>query len=199
MLRTFFIAAAAMLLGLQAHAKVNQMPTAPYEVAITNAVTHEMVQPMMSQMIMSGIFTVGDSADYNMNMGFITGTTHMFVRQQTSQGFWVETDINASLLGQQKVEALYSPAGKLLKLLVNGKPQTPPDPSTEKVVTMHKATVTVPKGTFVCMYIKIEDTSNNQDSEIWVNRSVPIGGMVKEVSPSQIGNVTLELTNFSKN
>ncbi len=201
MVRTFFVAA-ALLLGFQARgATVNSTHLATSEAqALTNAVTHAVVKQMTSETIMSGIFTVGDSADYNVNMGFISGTSHMFVKQQVSQGYWVETDMNLSMLGKQTIDVLYSPIGKILKLLVNGKPQTPPNPGSEKVVAMHKSTVTVPKGTFVCMYIKLHDSSQNTDSQIWINRSVPVGGMVQEIAPSgMLGNVTLQLTNFVKN
>ena len=206
MVRIFLIGA-ALLFSFQArsasvrearNANVNATQISQRQIqAMTNAVTHAVIQQMTSETVMSGIFTVGDSDDYNMNMGFITGTSHMFVKQQVTQGYWVETDINLSMLGKQKIDVLYSPAGQILKLLVNGQPQTPPNPGNEKIVAMHKATVTVPKGTFVCMYIKVHDTAKNTNSQIWINHGVPVGGMVQEIAPSGIlGNVTMQLINF---
>ncbi len=194
MVRTFFIAA-ALLLGMQARANLSSAQAVSQTEVVM--VGQALAQAMTPQM-MAGIFHVGDSADYNMNMSFITGKVHMFVRNQVAQGYWVETDVDAGMMGKQKVEVLYGNNGQVLQMIVNGQQQTPPSPSDEKIVAMHPATITVPKGTFQCEYIKIHDNSQNTDEEVWVSRSVPVEGMVKTVSQSQIGPVTLELTNFTK-
>lgn len=200
MTRSFFIAA-ALLLGLQARADFKaQMPTQIEFQGLDQAMLSSVAQPMATH----GLFTVGDSADYSMNMAsFINGTAHMFVRNQVSQGFWVETDVDMGMMGKQKVEALYGNNGKLLQLLVNGQKQTPPDPSQEKIVDMHKATITVPsfkgqKTTFNCEYLKIHDNSQNTDTEVWVDRAVPVAGMVQQIAQSQFGPVTMQLTNDAR-
>ena len=195
MVRTFFIAA-ALLLGLQARANLSSTSQVASQAEIA-VLSQTLVQAMAPQAT-AGIFHVGDSADYNMNMSFITGTVHMFVRNQVAQGYWVETDVNAGMMGKQKIEVLYGNNGKVLQMIVNGQQQTPPNPGDEKIVAMHPATITVPKGTFQCEYIKIHDNSQNTDEEVWLNRSIPVESMAKTVSQSQLGPVTLELTNFAR-
>src|SRR6185312_15239110 len=108
------------------------------------ALEHSLLSSVAKPMATHGLFTVGDSATYSVNMAsIINGTAHMFVRNQVSQGFWVETDMDMGMLGKQKIEVLYGNNGKVLQMLVNGQQQTPPDASQEKIVDMHKATISV--------------------------------------------------------
>lgn len=142
---------------------------------------------------------VGETADYKINMGFISGTAHMQVRELIAEGFWVQQDI--AIMGQQqKVEILFDKnTGKILQLIVNGEKQTPPDAGDQEVVETKEAQITVPAGTFKTIYVKILNKKDNKTSEAWVNMAeIPIAGLVKQVSPGPMGNVTLELTAFNK-
>ncbi len=185
-MKTLF-ALAALVFGLQA----NAMTAAEVRSEVINTVAQSVVA--------NPGWVVGDSADYNLAGGIINGTMHMFVREQVSQGTWIEQDMDLGFLGKQKVEVLYAPDGKILELIANGQKQTPPAPGDQKIIETRKESVTVPKGTFECLYAKIQDVKNNQTSEVWINRDVPVAGMVKTMSPSQLGTITIELTGFQKN
>jgi hypothetical protein len=144
-------------------------------------------------------WNVGDACDYNLNGGIISGTMHMFVREANDQGFWLQEDLDLGALGgKHKVETLIDKnTGKVLEMIMDGNKQTPPDPANQEVVDSHKDSVTVPKGTFDCMWAKIHDKKENTDSQVWINpTAVPIAGMLKTVAPTQIGEVTIELTDF---
>jgi hypothetical protein len=145
-------------------------------------------------------WTVGDSADYSLNGGIIQGTAHMFVREATEQGYWLQQDIDAGIFGKQTVEVLYDKNTAMpLKIIANGQDQPLPDPNDTEIVETKQDHITVPKGEFDCIYAKIHDKKQNQDAEIWANPlEVPISGMLKMMSPSQIGTITLELTDFMK-
>jgi len=188
MFRTL-IATAALMLGFQAHAALS-----PVELSALTSATVPTVTDIP--------LNVGDSTDYNLTGGIMQGTAHVFVRESTADGIWVEQDVNINLFGQQqqeKIEALYDKnTGKVLKLLANGQEQQIPDPSKMKVVETRQEDVTVPKGTFHCMFLKIHDEDKNTDTQTWITKDVPVGGMVKTISPSQIGDITLELTDFVK-
>lgn len=141
---------------------------------------------------------VGDRGNYNIDMGFIKGTMVMHVREYVAEGPWVEQ--NVDIMGQkQKVEILFDKTdGSILRLLVNGQKQEVPEQNVE-IEDMQEANVTVPAGTFDCIYVKIRDTEKNETSEAWINPNlIPISGMLQNKAPSQFGTVTLQLTDFLK-
>jgi len=143
---------------------------------------------------------VGDSTDYKLSGGIMQGTARMFVREETAQGFWLQQDLDVGMFGKQKVEVLYDKTNaKVLELIVNGQKQTPPEAADTEIVETKHDRVTVPKGEFECMYVKMRDKKNNQESEAWINPAlIPVSGMIKTISQSQMGPVTLELTGFEK-
>ncbi|PIS10164.1 MAG: hypothetical protein COT73_10880 [Bdellovibrio sp. CG10_big_fil_rev_8_21_14_0_10_47_8] len=60
--------------------------------------------------------------------------------------------------------------------------------------------MTVPAGTFTCLYIRAKDSEKNQEIQQWINpKLIPVLGMAKSIVPSQMGEVVLELTSFKKN
>ncbi|MBX3021922.1 MAG: hypothetical protein KF799_09625 [Bdellovibrionales bacterium] len=146
-------------------------------------------------------WTIGDSADYNMNGGIMSGTMHMFVRESNDQGFWLQQDLKLGFLGEHKVETLIDKNnGKVLEVLVDGQKQNVPDAGEQEVTDSRRENVTVPKGTFEAMWLKIHNKKDNSDSQAWLNPTiVPITGMLKSIQPSQMGEVTLELTDFKRN
>lgn len=140
---------------------------------------------------------VGESTDFNLSGGFISGTMHSFVREEVPAGFWVQQDIDLGFMGKQKSEVLYDKnTGAVLELIVNGQKQDPPASGNVEVVETKQDRITVPKGTFDCMYAKIRDTKKNEEIQVWIAPGVPMGGMIKTIAPSQMGEITLELTDF---
>lgn len=142
---------------------------------------------------------VGDKAEYNLKMAFFEGTAVMKVASETNEGFWLNQDIDLGPLGQQKAEMLIDKnTGKILQYKVNGQDQQIPDQGDVEVLETSEANITVPAGSFDCMYVKMKD-GEGQIIEMWVNpTAVPIMGLIKNVSPSQLGEVTLELTGFDE-
>ena len=153
-------------------------------------------------LVMAGFdWKVGDSADYTIAGGVINGTMHMFVREMTDKGYWMQQDADLGFIGKQKIESLIDKnTGEVLEFIVNGQKQTPPDPKDAEVVDSHKDHIRVPKGEFDCLYAKIHSKKENSDTEIWIApNSVPVGGMLKTIAATQMGPLTVELTDFKKN
>lgn len=144
-------------------------------------------------------WTVGDNTNYNLDAGIAKGTLSILVREETSEGFWLNQDADLGGFGKQKVEVLIEKTtGKVLELIVNGEKKDVPNDPPPEVVEVKDASVTVPAGTFDATYVKTKD-KDGKFGEAWANRDlVPVSGMIKSIQPSQFGNVTLELTNFKK-
>lgn len=145
-------------------------------------------------------WTIGDSVDYKMSGGIMSGTMHMFVREMTAQGYWLQQDLKLGFMGEHKIETLIDKEnGKVIEVLVDGQKQNLPDTGEQEIVDSRRENVTVPKGTFESMWLKIRNKKDNTDSELWANPTiVPIAGMIKSIQPSQMGTVTLEMTDFKK-
>ena len=140
-------------------------------------------------------FVVGDTNEYKMDMGFFAGKMVMSVREKVAEGVWIDQEVDM-VIQKMKIEMLLNPhTGQIVKIIVNGEEQAPPEPGNVDIVEQKETEVTVPAGTYQSVYIKIRDMDKNQDSEVWINsKEVPITGMLKSTQPSQIGKVTLELT-----
>lgn len=145
-------------------------------------------------------WNINDSCDYKMAGGFINGTMHMFVREATTQGFWLQQDVDMGFLGKAKMEThIDKENGQILEVLVNGQKQDIPEPDMD-IIESRKEMVTVPKGTFEAVWLKMKDNKSGDISQMWANPTViPISGMIKAIQPSQFGEITMELTNFQKN
>lgn len=145
---------------------------------------------------------IGEKADYSLDLGgFLKGTMNMFVREETSEGIWLQQDIDIQVQ-QSKVETLFDKeTGQVKKVLVDGQEQKLEQgkPGDQEIVESRPDTVQVPAGNFECSYVKIHNKSDNSDAELWLNPEiVPIVGLIKQISQSQFGPVTLELTAFDK-
>lgn len=142
---------------------------------------------------------VGDTANYNMDMGFIQGTMTMTIASIGEEGIWLNQDMDLGFAGKQKVETLLdAQTGEVKKILINGKEEEVPVQDIE-ILEDKMDTVTVPAGTYECLYLKIRDKQNDSESEVWSSlQEVPISGMVKSIQPSPLGSVTVELTSFTK-
>jgi len=140
---------------------------------------------------------VGDRASYKLDMaGFLKGTSNNYVREDTGTGFWIVQEIDL-MFQKQKVEILINKTtGRIERLLVNGQEQSVPQNETE-VLEMKEDRITVPAGTFDCIYAKIRDRSDGKISEAWINpKVVPMSGTLKAVADSQLGKVVQEVTSM---
>ncbi|MFM6926857.1 MAG: hypothetical protein ACKOX6_00240 [Bdellovibrio sp.] len=144
---------------------------------------------------------VGESANYDIDMGFIKGKMVMSVDSVGNDGIWTTQDMDLGFAGKQKAQMLIDQnTGEIKKMLVNGKEQQPPKQNIE-VIDVKEDRITVPAGTFDCIHARLKDKDQN-DAEInaWLNpQLVPLSGLLKQVAPSQFGTVTVSLTSFKKN
>lgn len=147
---------------------------------------------------MSLDWKVGESTQHDINMGFIAGKMDTVVRAETDIGFWMDQNVDLSFLGQQKVEIhINKSTGEIIEMIVDGQKQNPPEQGEQEIVEMKEVNLTVPAGTFACVYLKIRDTASNETSEAWINpEEVPVTGMIKAIQPGQFGNVEIVLTGF---
>lgn len=184
------IAGALLAFGMQSYAAIMTPALAAKSIAV---ITVQDVRP--ASMLN---WTVGSTADYNINMGFISGTMHAQVREETPVGFWIQQDMDLGFMGAQKVEIhINKDTGEIIELLVNGQKQEAPDHANSEIVESRREKVTVPKGEFDSVYVKMHDKKENKDSEAWINPSiVPMGGMLKQVADGPMGQVTVELTDY---
>lgn len=166
------------------------------------ALAYDLNQAMLSEAMVQGPFDfkVGDSASYKLNMGgFINGTMVMAVKAVGAEDVTITQEMD--LMGQkQSCEQVLNPnTGEIKKFQCNGQDQDAGSADDIELIETKEDTVKVPAGTFVCMYIKARQKSTGQDVEQWINpKEVPVFGMVKQVAPSQLGKVTVELTSFKK-
>lgn len=143
----------------------------------------------------------GDMAQYALKMSIISGTMTMTVKEVTADQAIITQDMDLGFMGKQSCEITMVPTtGETKKMVCNGQEQKPSDPSDIEVIETKEDTVKVPAGTFVCFYVKAKVKSQNAVVEQWVNlKDVPVVGLVKTIAPSQLGNVTIELSKFKKN
>ncbi len=140
----------------------------------------------------------GDTASYNVDMGFVQGTMVTAVRSNDGNEIWLTQDMDLGFAGKQAVETLMDAnTGEVKKVIANGQEQDIPEQNLE-VIEIVDATITVPAGTFDCIHARLTDKSSNNEINIWQNSTVPMSGMVKQIVPSQFGEVTIELTSFTK-
>lgn len=147
-----------------------------------------------------GQWNVGDAANYKISIGgFINGTMNSFVREEVTEGFWIQQDMDLGFMGKQKVEMLIDHAGQPLQILVNGEKQELPSQDDTEIIEMEESEVTVPAGTFEAIYVKMLNKKDNSESEAWINpQEIPVMGLLKQVATSQFGPVNVELTDYEK-
>lgn len=171
--------------------------------ATINDVVVGAVQNILSDVGTSGVFDwkVGDSASYNLKMSIINGKMVMTVKDVQPSEVTFTQDMDLGFAGKQSCEMKLDPnTGETKSIVCNGQPQDPGDAGDVEIVETSEKSVTVPAGTFTCLYIKAQQKGQNGFIEQWANpKQVPVMGMVKTVAPSQMGSVTLELTSFKKN
>jgi hypothetical protein len=168
-----------------------------------NQVVFDTSLKILSDVVTQGPFhfVVGDQTNYKMNIGgFINGTMSITVKTVADDEVVLAQDIDMSFLGKQACEQTFNPnTGAVKKIVCNGQEQKPSDGSFE-MIENKEDTVTVPAGTFTCLYVKAKNTKDNSEIEQWINpKAIPVMGMAKMIAPSQIGKMTVELTSFKRN
>src|SRR5690606_32221617 len=143
---------------------------------------------------------VGDKNTYKMSLGFIKGSTSMEVIAVSATEIRLNQIIDMGFMGKQDCEMVIDRTnGQTRELTCDGNPQEVPEAGDVELIEMSEGKVTVPAGSFDCVYIKAKQKSSGQEIEQWVNtKQVPISGMVKSVSASTIGKVVMELVSFIK-
>ncbi|MGZ3773733.1 MAG: hypothetical protein ACXVCY_06835 [Pseudobdellovibrionaceae bacterium] len=179
----------------------NAFAAAPSAVEAAEVIAQVQMPAIMDQAHTMGIdWKVGDAADYSIDMGFIKGTMTASVRSIGAEGIWMDQNMDLGFAGKQKVETLIDQnTGAIKKMLVNGQEQQIPENNME-VVEVKEDRITVPAGTFDCIHARLKDTKENKETNAWVNpQLIPMSGMLKQVAPTQFGDVTVLLKSFKKN
>ncbi|MCE3010511.1 MAG: hypothetical protein LW875_07860 [Proteobacteria bacterium] len=161
----------------------------------------------LSQSVLSEVdaqnmnWKVGDSASYNMKGGFINGKMVMTIKSITGNEVVINQNLDLGFLGKQDCDATIDASnGQTKKLVCNGQEQQAPSQGDIEVVDIKDDKITVPAGTFECLHIIAKNTKDNSEINQWANpKLVPVSGLIKAVTPSQIGTMTVELTSFKKN
>ncbi|GIL17221.1 MAG: hypothetical protein BroJett040_09720 [Oligoflexia bacterium] len=166
-----------------------------------NNVMFDVAQNIMSEADMAGFnFKVGDTASYNLDMGFIKGSMKMTVKEVAADQVVISQDMDLGFAGKQACDMTLNPnTGEMKKMVCNGQEQNPGDKGDIELVESKEDTITVPAGTFTCLYIKALEKTKNQTIEQWANpKQVPVFGMIKTIAPSQFGKITIALTSYKR-
>ena len=187
------ILAASLFVGFTATAKT---------ATITDVMVGFSHQVIASEANTSALhFAKGDTANYSLTIGsMINGTMVMTVDDIVADGVWLSQNMDLGFAGKQQIRTLIDPnTGAIKKMIVNGKEQTPPSGDDITVIDSKADTITVPAGTFECLWIKAHSKSQNADVEQWANlKEVPVMGLVQLKSTSQIGPVVAQLTSSKR-
>ena len=148
-------------------------------------------------------FTKGDASNYNLQIGsIIKGTMNMLVMDVGADGVWIQQAMDLGFAGKQDMRELIDPnTGEIKKLIVNGKEQAPPAKGDIEVIESKEDAITVPAGQFTCLYIKAKMKQDGKETQVeqWMNpKAIPVMGMAKLITESQMGPVTAELTSFKR-
>lgn len=171
------------------------------DVSIVDVVTNINQASIMDQAEAQGLnWKVGDTNNYNIDMGFIKGSMVMSVRSVEADGIWMDQNMDLGFAGKQTVQVLLDQnTGEVKKMIVNGKEQAPPKQDVE-IIEAKEDRITVPAGTYDAIHVRLKDKEQNQEINMWVNpQAIPLSGMLKTVQPSQLGQVTIVLKSFKKN
>ncbi len=188
MLKGIF-ASLVLAFSLSAHAT-----TSIVDVLVNHLTVQNEIEPLRLN------WNVGDKANYNVNMGFISGTMVMSVASVTDTEIWMNQDLDLGFMGKQKVETLLDRnTGAVKKMIVNGKEEQVPSQDIE-VVSTNQESITVPAGTFDSMHVVLREKGKTDEIHMWANPvAIPISGLLKQVAPGPMGQVTIECTSFSRN
>ena len=142
----------------------------------------------------------GETNSYDLDMGFIKGSMVQTVRSVGAEGIWMDQNMDLGFAGKQTASQLIDPAtGEIKKFIVNGKEEKIPEQGEQEIVEVTESNVTVPAGTFECIFAKIKDKKSGDISQAWINpEKISLGGMIKLIQPSQFGEIKISLKSFVK-
>jgi hypothetical protein len=163
-------------------------------------------------------FKAGDTAAYNMlgGLSFIPLTMTMTVKSAKVDEVVFTQEMGISLGGapgaapggqnpmSQSCDTTINPLnGQIKSIVCNGQSQPPPAMDPEVLVSKEDH-VTVPAGSFDCIYMKVRNKKDNSISEQWINpQLVPLMGLVKATQSIPLFGydipVVLELTSSKRN
>jgi hypothetical protein len=176
----------------------------PKQPSLTARVFSEPLREISQQvMLMSheGLldWKVGDTLNFSMQLKPLPtmGTMTIKVTADTAEGYTLTEDVNVSALKQKIEVVLDKNTGEIKKMTINGKPQQVADAGTTKLVKEEEAHITVPAGSFDCIYLVTED-ANQQKSQSWINpAAIPISGLLKTKNEAGgILEINTELVSF---
>ena len=141
---------------------------------------------------------VGDRMNYKLTVGgFVEGTMNKAVTEDTGKTLWIEQIMD--VLGQKnevKIE-INKEDGTVVKMIVNGEEQEAPTGEIE-IISQEFTKVTVPAGTFECVYIKAK-TEEVESIELWANPAETVmDGALKQKMNTGMVDITMELLSFEK-
>lgn len=166
-----------------------------------NTIVSDINAAVLHDVEANGIFDwkVGDQASYNLTLGsFIKGSMVMGVKAVSADSVTLTQDMDLGFMGKQSCEITMNPnTGETLSFVCNGQAQDPNQGGNVELIEQKEDTITVPAGTFTCIYIKAKQEQNIIQQ--WINpKQVPVMGLVKTIAPSQMGDVTIVLASFKK-
>ncbi len=171
------------------------------QAANINTVVADINAAVLHEVEANGIFDwkVGDTSSYSLTLGsFIKGSMVMGVKAVAADAVVLTQDMDLGFVGKQSCEITMNPnTGETLSFVCNGQAQDPNQGGNVELIEQKEDTITVPAGTFTCIYIKAKQEQNIIQQ--WINpKQVPVLGLVKTIAPSQLGEVTILLTSFKK-
>jgi len=146
-------------------------------------------------------WAVGDSADFQVTLGSFgtVGTVSKVVQSEetTENALWVKTTMDLTVQKDESEMLIRRSDAKILKYVHNGKEEAIPDDKVE-IVSQSNAEIDVPAGHFRSLHI-VANTKDVKGVEIWINpRETVMDGTLKQLVPSQYGNIEMVLTKFHK-
>lgn len=169
---------------------------------LMESVAKSITTGLMQQRNVMG-WVVGDTANYNITMmQFIKGTMVMSITAVTATEVTMQQDMDLGFMGKQACTSiLNADTAEIKSMTCNGQAQDPSTAGDVEILEQKADTVTVPAGTFECIYIKAKSTDAQgtaTEQEQWVNKIVPVSMMVKAIQQSQMGPVVIELASYKK-
>lgn len=144
---------------------------------------------------------VGDTADFSLTLSSlpVNGTETETVTKDEGTTLWFEEVMDLQIEKETADIQIDKNTGKILQMTVNGQAQTIPDGAI-KVIKQEYTSITVPAGTFKCVHIVAQETTNGTTSnvEMWANPTDTVmEGTLKEIADTgSMGTMTTELTSF---
>jgi hypothetical protein len=174
---------------------------------VSTALVQETALEQAHVMALSGgfKFKAGDTASYNMtvaSLSFLPLKMTMTVKSAKVDEVVFTQDVDL-MIQKQSCDTTINPLnGQIKSIVCNGQSQAAPQMDPEVLVSKEDH-VTVPAGSFDCIYMKVRNKKDNSISEQWINpQLVPLMGMVKATQQIQLAGqsipVVLELTSSKR-